>query len=133
MHNPYEYILRESYSKHKTDTYGPFELWWVGRAGGSHHFEVKKGGVTIPFNDSYEAEQYIGRNGGLAYLLQDYFKDFWNNGFGDFVTSHGGMDKLTKRSVEMYLKDAIEMYKNTGDSQGMAQAKRMMQFLSRFP
>jgi hypothetical protein len=130
MRNPYEYILREG--QHKTSTYGPFEVWWVGTAGGPRHFEVRKGGVTIPFGDSYEAEQHIGRNGGIAYLVQHYFKDFWNSGFGDFVTSHRGMDKLTKRSVEMYLKDAIEMYKDEGNSQGMAQAKSVMKFLSRF-
>jgi hypothetical protein len=132
MRNPYEYILRESYGKHKITTYGPFELWWVGTVGGPRHFEVKKGNVTTPFDDSYEAKQYIGRNGGIAYLVQHHFKDFWNSGFGDFVTTHRGMDKLTKRSLEMSLKDAIEMYKDERDSQGMAQAKEVMKFLSRF-
>jgi len=123
---------KKKFGRHKVDSYGPFEIWWVGEAGGSRYFEVKKGSMTTTFDDSDRAERYIAQNGGIAYLVQKYFKDFWNNGFGDFVTSHRPMDKMTKRDLQIFLKDAIEMYEDEEDPQGVQGAKKVMQFLTHF-
>jgi len=123
---------KQKFGSHKVADYGPFQLWWVGDPGGSRYFQVKKGSMTIPFNDGDKAEQYIATHGGIGYIVQRAYKDFWNDGFGDFVTSHRAMDKLTKRDLQMFLKDAIEMYEDEEDTQMVAQAKKVMQFVSRF-
>lgn len=123
---------KKKFGRHKVDSYGPFEIWWVGEAGGSRYFEVKKGSLTTTFDDSDRAERYIAQNGGIAYLVQKYFKDFWSNGFGDFLTSHRPMDKMTKRDLQIFLKDAIEMYEDEEDRQGVQGAKKVLQFLTHF-
>jgi hypothetical protein len=123
---------KQKFGTHKVADYGPFQLWWVGDPGGSRYFQVKKGSMTIPFNDGDKAEQYIATHGGIGYIVQRAYKDFWNDGFGDFVTSHRAMDKLTKRDLEMFLKDAIEMYEDEEDTQMVAQAKKVMRLVSSF-